>query len=235
MKSEKTKQSIRKWPLKLLVLLVLFLTVGYLCGLIVHELFGEQDDILDKKVSTFIAREIENARVTDIMKAITFFASAEFLLVAYILLVLWFWLIKKNYLLALDVAAIAIASFLFTTFLKEIFRRVRPLDPLIEPLENYSYPSGHASLGFIFYGLLAYLVWRSGIRLAYKYILAGFFIVFSFLIGFSRIYLRIHHPSDVIAGFCLGLAWLSIAVWFLEKKPNHRDVSVRTKSRSRLM
>ena len=162
------------------------------------------------------------------MKAITFFASAEFLLVAYILLVLWFWLIKKNNLLALDVAAIAIASFLFTTFLKEIFRRVRPLDPLIEPLENYSYPSGHASLGFIFYGLLAYLIWRSGVRLAYKSILAGLFIFFSFLIGFSRTYLRIHHASDVIAGFCLGLAWLSIAVWFLEKKPGRLDVGVRS-------
>ena len=217
MKTEKSSQFIRKWPLKLLVLLILFLTVGYLCGLIVHELFGEQDDILDKKTSTFITREIENARLTKVMKAITFFASAEFLLVAYILLVLWFWLVKRNNFLALDVAAVAIASFLFTTFLKEIFRRVRPLDPLIEPLENYSYPSGHASLGFIFYGLLAYLVWRSRMRLAYKYILAGLFILFSFLIGFSRIYLRIHHASDVIAGFCLGLAWLSIAVWFLKK------------------
>ena len=217
MKTEKSSQFIRKWPLKLLVLLILFLTVGYLCGLIVHELFGEQDDILDKKTSAFITREIENARLTKVMKAITFFASAEFLLVAYILLVLWFWLVKRNNFLALDVAAVAIASFLFTTFLKEIFRRVRPLDPLIEPLENYSYPSGHASLGFIFYGLLAYLVWRSRMRLAYKYILAGLFILFSFLIGFSRIYLRIHHASDVIAGFCLGLAWLSIAVWFLKK------------------
>lgn len=228
MKNGKTSQFIRKWPLKLLVLLILFLTVGYLCGLIVHELFGEQDDILDKKVSAFITREIENARLTNIMKAITFFASAEFLLTAYILLVLWFWLIKRNNILALDVAAIAIASFLFSTFLKEIFRRVRPMDPLIEPLENYSYPSGHASLGFIFYGLIAYLIWRSGTRAAFKYSLAALLILFSFLIGFSRIYLRIHHASDVIAGFCLGLAWLSIAIWFLEKKPNHHDVSVRT-------
>ena len=224
MKHTKTRQVISKWPLKLLVLLVLFLTVGYLCGLIVHELFGEQDDILDKKASAFITREIENASLTHIMRAITFFASAEFLLVAYILLVLWFWLIKKNSLLALDVAVIAIASFLFTTFLKEIFRRTRPMDPLIEPLENYSYPSGHASLGFIFYGLLAYLIWQSGARPAYKYLLAGLFIFFSFLIGFSRIYLRIHHASDVIAGFCLGLAWLSIAIWFLKKTKRRKNL-----------
>lgn len=211
-----------------MILLILFPTVGYLCGLIVHELFGEQDDILDRKMAAFLTREIEAARLTNIMRSITFFASAKFLLAAYILLVLWFWLIRKNNLLALDVAAIAIASFLFNTFLKEIFRRARPLDPLIEPLENYSYPSGHASLGFIFYGLLIYLVWTSGIRSAYKYILAASFILFSLLIGFSRIYLRIHHTSDVIAGFCLGLAWLSIAIWFLEKNPNHRGLRANT-------
>jgi undecaprenyl-diphosphatase len=218
MKNEKTQRFVSKWPLKLLILLVLFLTVGYLCGWTVHQLFGEQDDILDKKVSGFISREMETARLTDMMRSITFFASAKFLLIAYILLVLWFWLIKKNSLLALDVAAISIASFLFNTMLKELFRRVRPTDPLIEPLENYSYPSGHASLGFIFYGLLAYLIWRSGIRPVYKYIVSGLFILFSLLIGFSRIYLRIHHTSDVIAGICLGIAWLSIAIWFLEKK-----------------
>jgi membrane-associated phospholipid phosphatase len=228
MKSEKTQHSIRKWPLKLLVLLILFLTVGYLFGLIVHEMFGEQDDILDMNFSAFISQELENTSLTRVMKTITFFASAKFLLSAYILLVLWFWLIKRDNLFALDVAAIAIASFLFSTLLKEIFRRLRPLDPLIEPLENYSYPSGHASLGFIFYGLLAYLVWRSGIRRGYKYILPGLFILFSLLIGFSRIYLRIHHTSDVIAGFCLGIAWLSIAIWFLQKRPEHRDASLKT-------
>lgn len=218
MKNKKTRQFISKWPLKLLVLLVLFLIVGYLCGLIVHELFGEQDDILDKRTSAFITREIESSTLTRIMASITFFASARFLLIAYILLVLWYWLIKRNNLFALEIATIAITSSLFITFLKELFRRARPLDPLIEPLENYSYPSGHASLGFIFYGLLAYLVWKSEIKSVYKFVLAGLFIFFSLLIGSSRIYLRIHHTSDVIAGFCLGLAWLSIAIWFLEKK-----------------
>ena len=225
MKNEKPRHFIRKWPLKLLVLLILFLTVGYVCGVIVHELFGEQDDILDRKVSAFIARDIESGQWTRIMRVITFFASANFLLSAYVVVVLWFWLIKKNNLFALDVAAIAIASFLFTTLFKKIFQRVRPLDPLIEPLENYSYPSGHASLGFIFYGLLTYLVLRSAMRPVYKYTISGFLIFFSLIIGFSRIYLRIHHTSDVIAGFCLGFAWLGIAIWFLEKKTGHHQLS----------
>jgi membrane-associated phospholipid phosphatase len=204
-------------PIKLLVLFILFLAAGYLFGVIVHELFGEQDDVLDKTSSEFISRNIENAGLTRIMKGITFFASLNFLLAGYSILVLWLWLLKKNNILALDIAIIAIASSLLTTFFKNIFQRVRPLDPLIEPLENYSYPSGHASLGFVFYGLLAYLTWKLSIRPIYKHIIAGSLVLFSLLIGFSRIYLRIHHTSDVIAGFCQGIAWLAISIWLLEK------------------
>ncbi|HET6722967.1 MAG TPA: phosphatase PAP2 family protein [Chitinophagaceae bacterium] len=216
----KDAQYLRKLPLKLLVLLILFLAVGYLCGIIVHELFGEQDDVLDKTTSGFIAKNIENDQLTRIMGTVTFFASAKFLTVAYILLVLWYWLIKRKNLFAIQIAAIAISSFLLTVFFKNIFQRVRPLDPLIEPLKNYSYPSGHASLGFIFYGLLAYLISGANIRRAYKYCIAGLFMLFSLLVGFSRIYLRIHHTSDVIAGFCQGLVWLSISIWFLERRSN---------------
>jgi membrane-associated phospholipid phosphatase len=218
MKNKDAQYFLRKLPVKLLVLFILFLAVGYLCGVIVHELFGEQDDVLDKTTSEFIARNMENDQLTRIMRTITFFASAKFLTIAYILLVLWFWLIKRNNLFAMHVAVIVITSFLLTTLFKNIFQRVRPLDPLIEPLKNYSYPSGHASLGFIFYGLLAYLISRSNIRTVYKYIIAGLLILFSLLVGFSRIYLRIHHASDVIAGFCQGLVWLSISIWFLERK-----------------
>lgn len=217
MKNKRRPYFLRNIPLKLLVLFILFLAVGYLCGVIVHELFGEQDDVLDKKVSEFLTINIENPQLTKIMKLITFFASLNFLLAGYVLLVLWVWLIKRNNLLALDIAVIAIASSLLTTLFKNIFQRVRPLDPLIEPLENYSYPSGHASLGFIFYGLLGYLLWKLSMRYAFKYIIAGSLILFSLLIGFSRIYLRIHHTSDVIAGFCQGIAWLTISIWLLEK------------------
>ena len=217
MKNKRKSYFLKNLLLNLLVLLILFPVVGYLCGVIVHELFGEQDDILDKTTSAFITSNIENAQLTKLMKVITFFASLNFLLAAYVLLVLWLWLIKRNNLLALDIAVIAIASSLLTIFFKNIFQQVRPLDPLIEPLENYSYPSGHASLGFIFYGLLAYLLWNLNIKQRYKYIIAGLLILFSLLIGFSRIYLRIHHTSDVIAGFCQGIAWLGISIWLLEK------------------
>ena len=136
MKNKGAKYFLAKLPLKLLVLFILFLAVGYLCVVIVHELFGEQDDVLDKTTSEFIARNIENAQLTTIMRTITFFASAKFLTGAYILLVLWFWLIKRNNLLAIHVAAIAITSFLVTACFKNIFQRVRPVRPFDRAVEK---------------------------------------------------------------------------------------------------
>ena len=67
----------------------------------------------------------------------------------------------------------------------------------------------------MFYGLLIYLVWQSKLETAYKWMLAVFLLLLSFLIGASRIYLGMHYPSDVFAGLCLGFAWLMIALLIL--------------------
>jgi undecaprenyl-diphosphatase len=75
-------------------------------------------------------------------------------------------------------------------------------------LKNFSYPSGHATSGFIFYGLLVYLVWKTNIPKLYKWLTASILILLSLLIGFSRIYLRVHYASDVVAGL---LYWICMA------------------------
>jgi membrane-associated phospholipid phosphatase len=96
----------------------------------------------------------------------------------------------------------------------------------MEPLKNFSFPSGHASSGFIFYGLLAYLIWKTNIPRAYKLIIATLLILLSLLIGFSRLYLRMHYPSDVIAGFCNGFAWLILSIVLLERLKKRADKEV---------
>ncbi len=210
-------QFLKKFPIKLLVLFVALILSLYLFGFIVHEVLWEKEEVVDLAISKFISKHIVNDSLTKIMKAITFFGSLNFLLFANAILFLWYFLYKKNKSLSLDVAAIAISGNLVMYILKELFQRVRPLDPLIEPLRNYSFPSGHSSSGFIFYGLLAWLIWKSDIRTRYKYVLAGLLIFFSLLIGFSRIYLRMHYASDVLAGFCVGFAWLAFSLWILNK------------------
>lgn len=109
--------------------------------------------------------------------------------------------------------------------LKVAFRRPRPeprdwsLEVLGRPVDfplSFSFPSGHATTAMVLYGTLAYLVARleptPGQRRA-TFGAAAFLIL---LIGWSRIYLGVHYPSDVLAGYLSGLAWATFAALGIE-------------------
>jgi len=107
--------------------------------------------------------------------------------------------------------------------LKFIFQRERPttVAHLIEQ-GGYSFPSGHAMGSIIAYGALLFLIIRT--YSSWKVILPSVIVLVPLiaLIGISRIYLGVHYPSDVIGGFSLGLAILSLSLGiyslFLTKK-----------------
>jgi membrane-associated phospholipid phosphatase len=210
-------KTIKRSHIKLILALLLFLSSLYLFGYIVYEVLWEKEETFDTKAASFISQRLLNSRLTPAMEVITFFASAYFLAGAYLVLIFWYAGIKKNKRLSLYITAIATGGFLLGYILKLVFKRVRPIDPMMTALRNYSFPSGHAISGFVFYGLLVYLVWQLRIKIQYKYWGTVVLILFSLLIGFSRIYLRMHYTSDVIAGFCIGFSWLAFSVWMLDR------------------
>jgi undecaprenyl-diphosphatase len=93
--------------------------------------------------------------------------------------------------------------------LKLAFRRARPQSFFDYPLpHSYSFPSGHALFSVVFFGTLAALIspglrtkWRKGLLWAAAALLAA-------IIGFSRVYLGVHYPTDVIAGYAAALVWV---------------------------
>jgi undecaprenyl-diphosphatase len=198
------------------LLLILFIAALFLFGIITHEVLGEKKETVDKQVFSFLSSHVITPQLTRIMKVVTNFASAILLPIAFGVIVI-FYLIRKKWSRALEIAVVGIGGFLINYFMKLFFHRPRPADPLISPLKNFSYPSGHATSGFIFYGLLVYLVWKTNIPKPYKWLTASILILFSLLIGFSRIYLRVHYASDVVAGFCIGFAWLALSTWLIEQ------------------
>ena len=96
---------------------------------------------------------------------------------------------------------------------KLFFARPRPLHPLLYREESFSFPSGHATFSFIFYGMLAYFIWLTDLPKIWKYVFMIFLVILSLAIGFSRIYLRVHYPSDVLGGFSLGYFWLFMMIY----------------------
>lgn len=88
--------------------------------------------------------------------------------------------------------------------LKNYFQRPRPKIHH----KGFSFPSGHATSSMIFYGILAiivfYIIKNQAVRFAIQVVLIALIAV----IGLSRVYLGVHYPSDILAGYSLSLAWI---------------------------
>jgi undecaprenyl-diphosphatase len=102
---------------------------------------------------------------------------------------------------------------------KWIFQRPRPrVIPRIAGAGGgwYSFPSGHATMAPLVFGL-GVLIWSApwprGARVALLLVAAGC----SLLIAFSRVYLGVHWPSDVLGGLLLGSGWAAMWVWWWER------------------
>lgn len=112
-------------------------------------------------------------------------------------------------------ATVAIADTLLNKGLKTIFARTRPEDviPLIEQ-GGYAFPSGHSVTSMAFYGMLLFLVQTRMEDRKKANALSVVLILLIALIGPSRIYLGVHYPTDVLAGWAEGI-FVATAVYML--------------------
>jgi membrane-associated phospholipid phosphatase len=218
------KSYFEKLPLRIAILLVIFIGALFLFVYVVHEVLWEKEEAVDHSIFDFLSRNVINEQLTPFMKTVTHMASATFLQISYGVLFLVY-VLRKNVKRAFEIAAIGLGGFVVNYFMKLSFQRTRPPDPLIEPLQNFSFPSGHATSAFIFYGLLAYLVWKTELPKSVRFFAGVILLLISLIIGFSRVYLRLHYPSDVVGGFCIGLAWLLVMINLFEylKKKTARE------------
>jgi membrane-associated phospholipid phosphatase len=206
---------------KVLLLLLAFIGALAIFGIVIHEVVWEREDAADNRIFASLA-PLTEPTLTSFMKNVTYCASSTFLQIAYGVLVLYH-LLQKNWKRAVEIGIIGVGGYLINYAMKISFQRPRPPHPLIDPLHNFSFPSGHATSAFIFYGLLVYLISKTRIPEALKYTAGTLLISFALLIGFSRVYLRVHYPSDVLAGLCIGLAWLALCIGLMERLKKKSD------------
>jgi undecaprenyl-diphosphatase len=131
---------------------------------------------------------------------------------------------------ALFVLLCASGALIVTFAAKDLVDRPRPevAEPIIQP-ESESFPSGHAFMSMTVYLLFAWFVSPVVPRRSGQIYIVVTAVALSIAIGISRLYLGVHYPTDVLAGWSAGLAWV-IAWWLLLQLSLRLRQRIRTTS-----
>ena len=208
------------WLLKSLIAFMPYLLAGLLSGIIVLAIsvflarFLLWDWLLPFEESCLLTlKSWTNPTLDRYMTAITWLAQGEITIP--ILLVIGSILIYRNNAVAALVLAISLSgSWLLNGIFKSLFRRKRPdLWASSKRPMDYSYPSGHAMSAISFYGLLAAnLTQCLSVSLVITATMAA---SLTLGVGFSRVYLGVHWPTDVLSGWVAGGIWLGACLYGL--------------------
>jgi membrane-associated phospholipid phosphatase len=202
----------------------LTLSFFILCGcLFLLALFGWlSQEVLEQETFGFDTtillwlHQYSNSWIDSLMLGLTNLANPEFvvILVAISLgVLLWYRRVWAAQIFGLN----CLGGLILNQGLKLIF--VKPRPKLWTPLvveHSYSFPSGHALGSLVLYGFLAVLLadryprYRMGIYSGASSIIMA--------IGVSRLFLGVHYPTDIIAGYAVGFVWLTTCVWILRMR-----------------
>ena len=174
---------------------------------------------LDGEILLQIQQHLRTDMLTPFMKIVTFLGNGG-----------WFWILCAVVLLAIPktrkTGYAAVLSLIFgvivtNLLLKNIVARPRPfaeieaLIPLIAKPTDFSFPSGHTTASFaVALVMLRMLPKKFGIPA----------VVLAALVAFSRLYLGVHYPTDVLTGFVIALVGSMLSVWIVRTKPEDKQV-----------
>ena len=162
--------------------------------------------------------------LTAVMRSLSAIGAGELEIPVALLLSLRLSLIRRRP-EAAGYAAATLSGWAIYGVAKWIFERPRPrVIPRIAGAGGgwYSFPSGHATMAPLVFGL-GLLIWSAPWPRRTRAALLLLAAVCSVLIGFSRVYLGVHWPTDVLAGLLLGTGWAAMWVWWWERAELRRQ------------
>ena len=153
----------------------------------------------------------------DAVRDVTALGSAPVLVIA-VLAVVGFLALAKSYRLALFTLAASVGGLALSSTLKYLIDRPRPELAAADAYTlTSSFPSGHSMMSAVIYLTLAVLIARLMEKRRLKLYALGVAIVLALLVGASRVYLGVHWPSDVLAGWSAGAAW-ALLCWLIARQ-----------------
>jgi undecaprenyl-diphosphatase len=183
------------------------------------KLFIELTDVLksetlanyDTAITAFAARQ-RSPFLTDYFVFITNVGDATGYLIVFISCAIIFYFVFKSWKYIIQLITVLVLALSSNLILKQIINRARPVVEHLVTVETLSYPSGHAMMAMAFYGILIYLLWQFPWNKLLKYFLTIILVTLILSIGFSRIYLGVHFPSDIAGGYIAGFIWVIFCI-----------------------
>jgi len=139
-----------------------------------------------------------------------------------VLAVAGFLLLQGMWRTALFVTVASLGGWFLNDALKQLFQRPRPdIVPHLREVMSLSFPSGHAMNSAAVYLTLGALTMRIAERRLTKFYCMAVAVLATVLVGASRVYLGVHYPTDVIAGWLIGCSW-ALLCWIVERSLERR-------------
>lgn len=199
-KSKKIVQFFKKnarWLLLILGLILFFV--------ILEDVLDDEIYAFDHRVYQTLSTYIKEP-MTTIAKIITMFGSSYMIIPICIITSFCLWKKKVGKYIPINLIII----FFSNRLLKNIVQRPRPEGFRIVEETGYSFPSAHSMVSMAFYGLFIYFIHKKVKNKVLKWTCNIMLSLLIMAIGLSRIYLGVHYASDVIAGFCIAICYLSL-------------------------
>lgn len=221
-------------PYYITIVIALIICVAAINGFVdlTEELVENNLEVFDRDVTAEVV-SWRSDRLTQFLTFITNVGDTVGYIVIIALLVIFFLIRRYNWKYILQTVSVLLLATLSNMALKEFVNRSRPAAEHLVSVNTLSYPSGHAMSAMGFYGFLIFLIARYKVNRLLKIPLISLFSILIFLIGFSRIYLGVHFPSDVLAGYIGGLIWVTFCAIVFDVIDLMRKRKLRKIERSR--
>ncbi len=216
-------------PPVLVAQLLMAASFALFAAIAVAVLAGETQGLDDKVLIALrdagdVLRPVGPRWFEEIMRAFTALGTGMSLTAVVLLGIAWFHFRGDRLSMGM-LALVGAGGFLINTALKLLFDRPRPsVLPMLSDSDPWSFPSGHAMMTLAIFLALAVLIGDSVRGKWMRSTLVTAAVTISAFVGFSRMYLGVHYPSDVLAGWLAGTAWLS-ACWLIARRMKERRLA----------
>lgn len=184
----------------------------YLVANLSEEILDRESFAFDKNILLYI-HQFANPTLDSLMLGVTRVGDPRTVVPLTVLVFCFLW--WKHYRLEAKFFLLnAFGGAVLSYVLKLVFTRSRPeLWPRLILDPTFSYPSGHALGSMVLYGFLTYLIITLHPR--YTKVWRAIGITLIVVIGFSRLYLGVHWPTDILAGYGIGFLWITVCIMLM--------------------